>query len=268
MNIIVCVKQVPNVSEMRIDPQSGMLIRSGVKTVTNPFDLYALEAAARLRDACPEHQIIAVSMGPAQAESTLKECLAIAADKVYLISDPLFAGADTCATAYTLSQAIRYIEQKEGPLAALFGGKQAVDGDTAQVGPILAEQLGLAQITGAIEISADEQSITALQECGSYRRLMRARFPCLVTFTKPQYECRAATTKRKLASRRAEIFRIDSTVLSGCDFSRTGLAGSPTQIKRTFTAAGRGSGFILSGRSSEEAADSLFQTIDKLGLLH
>lgn len=267
MNILVCIKQVPNVSEMRLDPQTGMLIRTGVSTATNPFDLYALEAAARMRDVYPEARIIVASMGPPQAESSLRECLAIAADSAYLISDAAFAGADTYATAYTLSLAVRYIEKVTGRIDAIFCGKQAIDGDTAQVGPILAERLGLAQITSALSIEADSEAITALQECGSYRRVLRAAYPCLVTFTKPQYDCRAATARRKLASRRVEIGRIDSSMLPGFERGKTGLLGSPTQMKNTFSVAGRGGGRIVSGVSAEAAAEELYKAVAELGLV-
>ena len=148
MNILVCVKQVPDTTEIKIDPVKNTLIRAGVPSIVNPFDMYALEAAACIKDKDPETVITVVSMGPPQAEAALRQCLAVAADKAYLISGKGFGGSDTLATSYILSRSIRKIEELEGkPFDAIFCGKQAVDGDTAQVGPEIAEHLDLPQIT-------------------------------------------------------------------------------------------------------------------------
>lgn len=137
MNILVCVKQVPDTTEIRIDPVKNTLIRDGVPSIVNPFDGYALEAAARIKDKAPETKIVVVTMGPPQAAAALKECLAIAADKAYLVSARSFGGSDTLATSYILSNAVKKIETLEGKFDAIFCGKQAIDGDTAQVGPNL-----------------------------------------------------------------------------------------------------------------------------------
>ena len=142
MNICVCIKQVPDTTEIKIDPVTNTLIRDGVPSIVNPYDTYALENAARLKDKDPSAKIVVISMGPPQAKNALKECLAIAADKAYLITDRAFGGSDTLATSYILASAISHIEKTEGKFDCIFCGKQAIDGDTAQVGPEIAEHLG------------------------------------------------------------------------------------------------------------------------------
>ena len=154
MNILVCVKQVPDTTQIKIDPVKHTLIREGVPAILNPFDGYALEAAARIKDKDPSTKITVVTMGPPQAVAVLKECVAIAADKGYLVSGRTFGGSDTLATSYILSHAIKMLEEKEGAFDAIFCGKQAIDGDTAQVGPEIAEWLGLPQVTYGLECEA------------------------------------------------------------------------------------------------------------------
>jgi len=133
MNILVCIKQVPDTTEIKIDPVTNTLIRAGVPSIVNPFDAYALEIAARIKDVTPGTKITLLSMGPDQAKAALKECLAVGGDKAYLVSDRAFGGADTLATSYTLKTAIEKLEETEGRFDIIFCGKQAIDGDTAQV---------------------------------------------------------------------------------------------------------------------------------------
>ena len=147
MNILVCIKQVPDTTEIKIDPVKNTLIREGVPSIVNPFDTYALEAAARIKDANPDAKIVVVTMGPPQAEKALRECLAIAADKAYLVTDRKFGGSDTLATSYVLRKTVEKLETLEGKFDAIFCGKQAIDGDTGQVGPELAEWLDIPQVT-------------------------------------------------------------------------------------------------------------------------
>lgn len=137
----------------------------------NPFDGYALEAAARIKDKAPETKIVVLSMGPEQAKAALKECLAIAADKAYLVSDRAFGGSDTLATSYIISESIRKVEELEGPFDAIFCGKQAIDGDTAQVGPEIAEHLGYPQVTYGLEAEVDGSRIKVRKE---WRRAWRS----------------------------------------------------------------------------------------------
>ena len=164
MNVLVCVKQVPDTTEIRIDPVTNTLIRSGVPSIVNPFDGYALEAAARIKDRDPDAKIVVLSMGPEQAKAALKECLSIAADKAYLVSDRAFGGSDTLATSYILSETIRKVEELEGRFDAIFCGKQAIDGDTAQVGPEIAEHLNYPQVTYALEAEAEGDRLKVKKE--------------------------------------------------------------------------------------------------------
>ena len=187
MNILVCVKQVPDTTEIKIDPVKNTLIREGVPSIVNPFDGYALEAAARIKDKDPEAKIVVLSMGPEQAKAALKECLAIAADKAYLISGRAFGGSDTLATSYIISEAIKKVEEKEGKFDVIFCGKQAIDGDTAQVGPEIAEHLGYPQVTYGLEAEVDGDTIKVKKEVEEGVEVIAAKMPCLVTFTKPAW---------------------------------------------------------------------------------
>ena len=205
MNILVCVKQVPDTTEIKINPETNTLIRDGVPSIVNTFDAFALEAAARIKDKDPETKIVVVSMGPEQAKNALKECLAIAADKAYLVSDRVFGGSDTLATSYILSNAVGKLEELEGKFDAIFCGKQAIDGDTAQVGPELAEHLGLPQVTYALEAEAADGKLKVLKEGQDGNMIIGVQTPCVVTFTKPAWDPRYPTIKRKMAANRAQI---------------------------------------------------------------
>ncbi|NLD29965.1 MAG: electron transfer flavoprotein subunit beta/FixA family protein, partial [Clostridiales bacterium] len=185
MNILLCVKQVPDTADIRIDPEKNVLIRKGVPSILNPFDSYALEAAARIKDKDPATKIVALSMGPTQAEAVLRECLAIAADSAYLVSGRAFGGSDTLATSYILSEAIKLVSEKEGPFDAVFCGKQAIDGDTAQVGPEIAEHLGIPQVTYGLEAEASGDVLNVRRETEAGYAVVSVKTPCLVTFTKP-----------------------------------------------------------------------------------
>ena len=143
MNIFVCAKQVPDTNEIKIDPVTNTLIRKGVPSILNTYDGFALEQALRLKDKNPEIKITVISMGPPQADQMLRDCLAVGADNAYLVTDKKFGGSDTLATSYIISEAIKKVAQTEGEPDMVFCGLQAIDGDTAQVGPELAEHLDL-----------------------------------------------------------------------------------------------------------------------------
>lgn len=236
MNILVCVKQVPDTAEIKIDPVTNRLIRDGVPSIVNTFDVFALEAAARLKDQAPDTMVYVVSMGPEQAKNALKECLAIAADKAYLVSDRAFGGSDTYATSYILSCCIKKIEEKENiKFDAIFCGKQAIDGDTGQVGPEIAEHLDLPQITYALEVEdAGDGRLTVLREGQDANTKTAVRTPCVLTFTKPSFEPRFPSIRRKMAANKAEIPTLTSEDFPDIDTARIGLKGSPTRVKRTF----------------------------------
>lgn len=235
MNILVCVKQVPDTTEIKIDPVKKTLIREGVPSIVNPYDTYALEHAARLKDQDAGLKIYVLSMGPRQALEALKECLAIAADKAYLVTDRAFGGSDTLATSYILSEAIRQIERTEGiRFDAVFCGKQAIDGDTAQVGPEIAEHLGYPQVTCGLEAELYEGGMKVTRQGSDHKEIIGVSLPAVITFTRPDFEVRYPTIRRRLAANKADIGQITAAELSGIDLSCCGLKGSPTRVKSTF----------------------------------
>lgn len=262
MNILVCVKQVPDTTQVKIDPVTNTLIREGVPAIVNTYDAFALEAAARLKDKDPDTKIVVMSMGPANAVNALKDCLAIAADRAYLISGREFGGSDTLATSYILSNAVKKIEETEGKFDAIFCGKQAIDGDTAQVGPELAEHLGLPQVTCALEITeADDAHLEVLKEGTDANMLISIGLPCLLTFTKPSFEPRFPSLKRKMMAMRAQIPTIAFSDLPGIDAGKIGLNGSPTRVKRSFIPERKKNGMIISGGTAAENAAKLSELL-------
>ena len=267
MNILLCVKQVPDTTEIKIDPVKNTLIRDGVPSILNPFDGYALEAAARIKDKDPSTKIVVVTMGPPQAAAVLKECLAIAADKAYLVSGRTFGGSDTLATSYILSNAVKLVEETEGKFDAIFCGKQAIDGDTAQVGPELAEHLGYPQVTYGLEAEADGDTLKVKKEVEEGVEVVAVKTPCVVTFTKPAWDPRYPTIKRKIAANKAEIPTLDDTAFPGIDTTRIGLKGSPTHVKKTFVPQKKTGGMKIEEADSTAAAKKLFQVLSDASVL-
>ena len=263
MNLLVCVKQVPDTTEIKINPETNTLMREGVPSIVNTFDAYALEAAARIKDKNPDTKIVVVSMGPEQAKSALKECLAIAADKAYLVSDRVFGGSDTLATSYILSKAIKKIEETEGKFDAIFCGKQAIDGDTAQVGPEIAEHLDYPQVTYGLEAEADGDTLKVRKEVEDGVEVIGIRLPCVVTFTKPAWDPRYPSVKRKLAANRAEIPTLTAADLSTIDLTQAGLKGSPTKVKKTFVPQKKTGGVKIKEASNDESARKLYQLLSE-----
>lgn len=257
MNICVCIKQVPDTTEIKIDPVTNTLMRSGVPSIVNPYDTYALENAARLKDRNPDSRITVITMGPPQAKNALKECLSIAADQAYLITGREFGGSDTYATSYILSQAIRYIEGKEGTFDCIFCGKQAIDGDTAQVGPELAEHLGYPQITYGLECGEEGRTLRVIQQGPEFKQVLETEMPCVVTFTNPSFDVRYPTVKRKLAAGRAVIPEVTPADLEGIDLGQCGLKGSPTRVKTTFVPVQNKNGVVVQEETAAQSARKL-----------
>ncbi len=267
MNILVCVKQVPDTTEIKIDPVKNTLIRDGVPSILNPFDGYALEAAARIKDKDPDTKIVAVTMGPPQAVAVLKECLAIAADKAYLVSGRTFGGSDTLATSYILSQAIGKIEETEGKFDAIFCGKQAIDGDTAQVGPEIAEHLGLPQVTYGLEAEVDGDTVKVKKEVEEGVEVIGVKIPCMVTFTKPAWDPRYPTIKRKMAANKAEIPTLTAADLPTIDLEKAGLKGSPTKVKKTFVPQKKTGGVKIAEEDNAASAKKLFELLSGASII-
>ena len=235
MRILVCVKQVPDTAEIKIDPVTNTLIRAGVPSIVNPFDACALEVAARIKDADPSTEITLLSMGPDQAKDALRECLAVGGDKAYLCSDRKFGGSDTLATSYILASAIQSIEEKEGKFDLILAGKQALDGDTGQVGPEIAAHMGLAQVTDAAEVSVEGEDIIVKRESDKGYDMISVQKPAIVTVVKTEFDPRYPSIKSKMAAMRKEITVITSEDIPDIDLTRCGLKGSPTKVRKTFT---------------------------------
>ncbi len=240
MKIIVCIKQVPDTTEVKIDPKTNTLIREGVPSIVNPFDLFAIEEAIRIKEKLSGH-ITLVTMGPPQAEAALKEGIAMGADDGILITDRAFAGADTLATSYTIALAIKKIDKFD----LIFCGKQAIDGDTAQVGPGIAEWLDLPQITFVRKIrEIHDRKIMVETIIEDGYEVIEAPLPCLVTVVKEINEPRIPSLRGRLKAKQTPV-----TIWQKGDFPiderNIGLDGSPTWVIKIFTPSVKKAGSIF-----------------------
>lgn len=250
MNIIVCLKQVPSAGDVRIDPETKTLMREGVESVINPFDTYALEEGVRLKEKYGG-TVTALSMGPPQAEKALREAVSLGADAAILISDRAFAGSDTLATSYALAKAI----QHHGPFDLIICGKQAIDGDTAQVGPGIAVHLSVPQITYVRKIEEiSETQIRAERMTEEGYDVVEAQLPAVITVVKEINEPRIASLKGKMAAKKAEIPTWTAADI-GADTTRLGLDGSPTLVVEVFSPPAREGGKTLTGEPDEMATE-------------
>ncbi|MBN1232776.1 MAG: electron transfer flavoprotein subunit beta/FixA family protein [Candidatus Coatesbacteria bacterium] len=260
MHIIVPIKQVPDPESgaATIDPETGTLRREGA-SIVNPFDMNAIEEALRIKERIPDVTTTVITMGPPQADKALRLALAMGIDNAYLICDAAFAGSDTWATGYSLSSAIRYI----GNFDLVICGKQAIDGDTAQVGPGIAAMLGIPHISSVRkieEIGNDKIVVERLMEDGY--DVLSMDIPCLITVVKEINEPRLESLKGKLRAKKAEIptLKADDLNLSRDDI---GQNGSPTKVIRIFTPPKREGGEILKGEV-EEVVPALAQKLLEL----
>ena len=229
MNIIVCIKQVPDTTEVRIDPETNTLIRQGVESMVNPFDMFACEAAMSVRDD-QGGTVTALTMGPPQAESALREVIGLGIDDTALLSDRAFAGADTWATSYTLAKGA----EKLGPFDLIVCGKQAVDGDTAQVGPGLAARLNIPYVSFVRRIvSCDGQEMVVERLMDDGYDVVAFKLPALITVVKEIGEVRVPSFKSKMKAKKSEIPVYDAAAL-GAEPRFCGLEGSPTRVVRIF----------------------------------
>ena len=247
MKIIVCAKQVPDTNEVKIDPVKGTLIRDGVPSILNPDDANALEAALQVKDANPDVTISVVSMGPPQACYMLRECLAMGADDAYLLSSRAFGGADTCATSTTIAAGIRKI----GNYDIIFAGRQAIDGDTAQVGPQTARRLGLPVVTYVQKVrELKEGSIVVERQLEDGYEVIEVKTPCVLTAVKELNDPRYMTIDGIVDAYNKEITIWNENDVN-LDPSDCGLKASPTQVFRSFTPPPKGKGEMLEGTVSE-----------------
>ena len=258
MKIVVCIKQVPDSANIRINPETRTLMREGAAAIVNPFDMYAIEAALQIRDKVGG-TVTALSMGPKQAESALREALERGVNDAVLLCDRAFAGSDTYATSYVLSQAIRKI----GGVDVVVFGRQASDGDTAQVGPGVATHLDLPQITYAgrlVEITPE--SITAERLLEDGRETLRASVPCVLTVVREIGEPRLPSLRGKMAAKRAEI-PVWTAADIGAEPDNCGLKGSPTKVVKAFTPEPRAGGEIFDG-DPEAAVAALVERLQPI----
>lgn len=254
MDIFVCIKQVPDTTEVKINPETNTLIREGVPSIVNPFDENAVEAALQLKE---KHggTVTVITMGPPQAAEALKTTIAMGADQVVLVSDRAFAGSDTWATSYTLSQTIKTL----GKYDLILCGKQAIDGDTAQVGPGIAEWLGIPQITFAVKIEIDGQRVKVERLLEEVNEIVECPLPAVVTVVKQMNTPRLPSLKGMMRAKKAEVRNMTAAEIGG-DSKNLGLNGSPTNVVRIFTPPPKGGGEVLSGEP-DKIADKLIAKI-------
>lgn len=230
MNIIVCIKQVPGTSEVEVDEKTGVLKRDGIDSKMNPYDLYALETAINIKET-QDANVNVISMGPPQAEAVIREAYMMGADAGYLLTDRKFAGADVLATSYALSQGIR----KMGDCDLIICGKMTTDGDTAQVGPEIAEYLNIPHVANVREIlSVTDSHITVEMDMPETVEIQEVALPCLITVEKDINQPRLPSFKLKIKTADKKIEHITFKDLEDKNVMHYGLNGSPTQVLRIF----------------------------------
>lgn len=254
MKIVVCIKQVPDTNEVRIDPVKGTLIRDGIPSIMNPDDKAGLEAALRLKDKYGAH-VSVLTMGPGQADDILREAMAMGADDAYLVTDRAFGGADTWATSCTLAAAVSKLEYD-----LIITGRQAIDGDTAQVGPEMAEHLGIPNISYAQELEIDGDDVVVLRQYEDRDHRVRVKMPALITalseLNEPRYMTPGGIFDAYREKNVVEWNRVDVPV----EDSNIGLAGSPTRVAKSFPKSVKAPGMKI----QEGVEESVQFIVDKL----
>lgn len=262
MNIVVCIKQVPDTTEIKIDPVKNTLIRTGVPSIMNPFDKNALEQALRVKEKSGG-TVTVISMGPDQAKAVLREALAMGADKAYLVTDRAFGGSDTYATSYILSQVIKKI----GPFDVILGGIQAIDGDTGQTASSIAEHLGLNRVSYVLDMEKKGDKVLIKRKVEEGVVVLEAKLPVLVTSLKESNKPRYRTIKGVMDALKAEIPEIHFADLPGIDETKIGLKGSPTRVKATFTPKRNATGEVMQAVNPQETARALVGKLVEAKLL-
>jgi electron transfer flavoprotein beta subunit len=264
MHIVVCIKQVPDSAQIRVHPVTNTIMRQGVPTIINPYDLFALEEALRVRD---KHggEITVVCMGPPSAEDSLRKTLSFGVDRAVLLTDRRFAGADTLATTYALATAIRKISATWGAPDLVFTGKQTIDGDTAQVGPGVAKRLGLLQLTYVAKLASvdlEGRTIEVERRAEGGVQVLRSKLPCLITMLEATNEIRRGSLAEALAASRATITKWSADDAGVEDLTQCGLKGSPTIVKKIFSPKPRAQKAALI-EPGDQPAESLISEIFK-----
>ncbi|MGJ0395179.1 MAG: electron transfer flavoprotein subunit beta/FixA family protein [Methylocystis sp.] len=264
MHIVVCMKQVPDSAQIRVHPVTNTIMRQGVPTIINPYDLFAIEEALRLRDQFGG-EVTVLTMGPPSAEDSLRKALSFGVDRAVLLTDRFFAGADTLATTYALATALKKIGAEFGPPDIVFTGKQTIDGDTAQVGPGVAKRLGLIQLTYVSRINSvdvDKRLIEVERRAEGGVQQLQSRLPCLITILEGVNEIRVGSLTDALKAARAKLVRWSAQDAGVEDITKCGLRGSPTIVKKVFAPQPRATKaeFIeLGDKPGEALVEALFQ---------
>ena len=255
-NIIVCAKQVPDTNVIKINPKTGTLIRDGVPSILNHDDDNALEEALKIKDKYDDVHVTVISMGPPQAADLLFVCIAKGADEGILISDRAVGGSDTWATSNTLEAGIRKWVKENGPYDIVFTGRQAIDGDTAQVGPQLAEKLGLPQVSYVeeFELAEDRKTITVKRQLEDGYELIELQTPCLLTTIKELNTPRYMSVNGIYADKDIKVWNAKDIEV---DLTKVGLEASPTNVFRSFTPAPKPPGMKVEGDTENEQAKNL-----------
>ena len=266
MHIVVCIKQVPDSAQIRVHPVTNTIMRQGVPTIINPYDLFALEEALRLRDTVGG-EVTVLTMGPPMAEESLRKALGIGADRAVLLTDRFFAGSDTLATSFALAQGVRKIGETWGEPKLVFTGKQTIDGDTAQVGPGIARRLGLQQLTyvAAIqEVNEDAGTITVARRAEGGVQELCTQLPALITMLEGSNEVRRGSIGDVLRGARAELVVWNAQAAGITDMGNCGLRGSPTVVKRVFAPKARAAKAVridVKDRTLETIAEDVIEQI-------
>ncbi|MEG0963685.1 MAG: electron transfer flavoprotein subunit beta/FixA family protein [Lachnospiraceae bacterium] len=259
MNILVCIKQVPSSSKVEVDPVTGVLKRDGAESKMNPYDLYALETALRLKE---KHggKVAVISMGPPQAAVVIKEAFAMGAEEGTLLSDRNFGGADVLATSYTLAQGIK----KMGIFDLILCGKQTTDGDTAQVGSEISEWLNIPSVSNVKNIrEVKEDAITIEMDLPNELEIAKVQFPCLLSVDKDIFQPRLPSYVKKMNAKEREITIYSLTDMEDTDSTHYGLNGSPTQVRKIFPPEVNDHRETWAG-TGEELSQKLFGKITEL----
>jgi electron transfer flavoprotein beta subunit len=255
MNVLVCLKQIPNLEETEAKMNAETLVREGRPVMKNSFDENALEMAVRLKEATGG-TVSVLTMGPAQVKGALQEAHSVGANKLYQLTDAAFAGSDAAATAVILSKAIAHIEASEGKFDIIFCGKEATDGATASVGPAVAEHLGLPQITFVSDIKVEGSAVKATRENNDGHEVIEANTPVLLTVSKTEYELRFPNVKSKLASLKAKIDTFSAGDI-GVDAGKVGLGNAVVKVLESYKPERKKEGIIIKAETPEEAAEKL-----------
>jgi len=262
MLVVTCVKQVPDTTQVKVDPATGTLIREGVPFIMNPYDTHALEESLRLKDRYG-FRVAVISMGPPSAEVTLRKTLALGADEAILLSDRVFGGADTLATSMTLTEAVRKLAQQE-ELAIVMCGRQTIDGDTAQVGPGIATRLGCSQLTlvdRVEEVDVKAKTVKVSRKLEGRHEIVSAPLPAMIAVLREINTPRYPNVPMRLQAEDADITAWDNKAMQ-LDETTIGLKGSPTQVRKIFSPE-RAKGEILGGED-DKPEDSARLLITKM----